>query len=740
MLKKSAQHIDHASSALPRGGDAPATLAASNTGPGKRLAASLTSKRGARISLVLALLTFTVLFGLFSMVKAPEGSSIEPADSESGRAAAVLATFPDADQQSVMLVVTRLDGAVLSETDLATMTTVLPHLAESADARAPEPQLSDDGAAAVAVIPITMGADSTATGETIKHLRSVVAEHAAPGLRMQITGGPAFGADVALAFEGADITLLLVTIGIVALLLIITYRSPVLWILPLAVVGMADQLATVVTGAIGSWLGLQFDAGIISVLVFGAGANYSLLLISRYREELHASADTRGALTRAWRKTVPAVLASNVTVVLSLATLLTAVIPRTRGLSLPAAAGLLIAMAAVLFLLPPLLAMCGRRAFWPFVPQPGDTRRDGRLWGSIARRVTAKPVVSLAVGLGLLGIMAAGLFGTSVGLDQMSKFRTGAESADGLAVLSEHFPAGEAQPLFIVADSSAAEQVVAAAEGTPGVVRAVPTGSNDTWTRVMVTGEYAPSTPESLELVTELRSAVHAVPGADALVGGQVAEDVDARAGASRDLLVIAPLVLLVTFLVLLILLRSLVAPLLLLAVNLGSAVAAIGAGSWLSRILFDQPALDLEVPVMAFLFLVALGVDYTIFLVHRIRTEAASHGTRDGVVRAVTHTGSVITSAGIVLAAVFAALGVLPLVTLGQLGLIVGLGVVVDTVVVRSVIVPAIFTVLGRRIWWPAAAPEADLAERVAAPEADVVAAPEANPVAVPQTQIGSR
>ncbi len=210
-----------------------------------------------------------------------------------------------------------------------------------------------------------------------------------------------------------------------------------------------------------------------------------------------------------------------------------------------------------------------------------------------------------------------------------------------------------------------------------GVVRAHPVGTTDdkSLTKIMVTSEYAPSTADSLTQITELRDAVHEVPGADAVVGGAVATDLDARAGNQQDLRLVAPLVLAVSFLVLLILLRSIVAPVLLLLVNLASAVAAIGAGAWLSRVLFGQHALDLQVPLLAFLFLVALGIDYTIFLVHRARAEAAVRGTREGMVEAVAHTGSVITSAGIVLAAVFAALGVLPLVTLGQLGLIVGVG-----------------------------------------------------------------
>ncbi|MGH3353626.1 MAG: MMPL family transporter, partial [Nocardioides sp.] len=521
---------------------------------------------------------------------------------------------------------------------------------------------------------------------------------------LQVTGGPAFGADVASAFDGADFTLLLVTILIVALLLIITYRSPVLWLVPLIVVALADGLAGRVTAAAGALWSFEFDAGIVSVLVFGAGTNYALLLISRYREELQASDDDRLALSRAWRKTVPAVLASNVTVVLALLTLAFATIPMTRGLGVPAAIGLLIALLAVLFVLPPFLAVCGRRLFWPFIPRPGGARTQGGTWRAVASRVAKRPMMSLLGGLALLAVMATGLFGTSVGLDQVEKFRVQSESAAGLETLAAHFPAGEAQPIYVIADSAAADEVVSEASQVEGVVRAHPAGTTEdgSATKIMVTSDYSPGTERSLEQITELREAVGPITGADALVGGAVATELDARDGNEHDLLLVAPLVLAVSFLVLLLLLRSLVAPVLLLLVNLTSAIAAIGAGAWLSRTLFDQPALDLQVPILAFLFLVALGIDYTIFLVHRARAEAAELGTKAGMVEAVTHTGSVITSAGIVLAAVFAALGVLPLVVLGQLGLIVGVGVLVDTLVVRTVIVPAIFSLVGDRIWWP--------------------------------------
>ena len=676
--------------------------------PRNSLPERLTSRRGAWVSLVIVLLAFVTLFGLFSGADAPSGSDVAPPASESAQVSDLLEEFPDRDEQSVLIVATRDDGAALTDADLAAVADLTPAIDEQTGLEPSRPFTSDDGAAAVIQAPITVGDDNAATADEVKALRGALAEHPVDGITLQVTGGPAFGADITAAFDGADLTLLMVTIGIVALLLILTYRSPILWLIPLAVVAFADQLAGKVTSAVGTALDLQFDTGIISVLVFGAGTNYALLLISRYREELATHDDHRAALATAWRATAPAIVASNVTVVVALATLVLAVIPGTRGLGIASAVGLVMALAAVLFALPPLLAVCGRGVFWPFVPRPGQTRQQGRVWGGIATRVVRRPVVAIVAGAALLAVMAMGLFGTSIGLSQTEKFRVASESAAGLEALAEHFPPGEAQPMFVVANTAAADEVASEVEQVDGVVRvtALAASEGGELTKLLVTGEPAPGTQQSLDLVEEVRGTVHAVPGADALVGGPVAQDLDARAGNLRDLLVIAPLVLAVGFIVLAILLRSLVAPFLLLLVNIASAVAAIGAGAWLSRVLFGQDALDLQVPLLSFLFLVALGIDYTIFLVHRAKAEAAVHGTRQGMVRAVAGTGGVITSAGVVLAAVFAALGVLPLVTLGQLGLIVGLGVIVDTLVVRTVIVPAIFSLVGDRIWWPGRTP----------------------------------
>jgi RND superfamily putative drug exporter len=664
----------------------------------------LTSRRGGWISLLIAVVAFTALLGALGRASVPAGNDVAAPDSESARAAILAAQFADADEHTVLLVAARDDGAQLSTADLDAFGALSADI-ESETAHLPRgPIVSDDGEAAVIQATLTLNDDDDAAADGVHRLRDTVAEHPIDGVTVQVTGGPAFGVDVASAFDGADFTLLIVTLGIVALLLIVTYRSPVLWMIPLVVVALADQLANKATAAIGAGLGLQFDSGIVSVLVFGAGTNYALLLISRYREELARENDHRRALVAAWRATAPAIVASNVTVVLALSTLALAVIPGTRGLGIASAVGLLIALAAVLLVLPPALAVCGRRLFWPFVPRVGDAAVTGRVWGAVAQRVSRRPWVPLVGGLALLGILAGGLAGVSVGLTQVEKFRVASESATGLTVLGDHFPAGEAQPMIVIGDAAEADALVAAVDDVPGVLRVSTTGesTDGALTRLLVVGEPAPGTPASLDLVSAVREAARAVPDADAVVGGPVAADLDAREGNQRDLQVIVPLVLAVSLLVLIVLLRSLVAPVLLLAVNILSAVAAIGAGTWLSRVLFGWDALDLQVPLLSFLFLVALGIDYTIFLVHRARAEARTVGTRQGMVRALTATGGVITSAGVVLAAVFAALGLLPLVTLGQIGLIVGIGVLVDTFVVRTLVVPAIFAIVGERMWWP--------------------------------------
>ncbi|MGO2038091.1 MAG: MMPL family transporter [Brevibacterium sp.] len=696
-------------------------------------AQSLVSKRGSWLVLGGVVVLVALLFGLLSGAGEDRANESAPADSESTQVDELLQKFPEADQQSVMVVASRDGGHALSQDDQAELKSLGgnlgDHAADSADADAAGtaeeaevsgPIMSDDGRAALLMVPITVGLNNADTADTVDELRTTIADDPVAsqltdsGMSLQVTGGPAIGADIASAFNGADFTLLIVTVVIVALLLIITYRSPILWLLPLIVIGTADGLASTVTAAIGDALDLQFDAGIISVLVFGAGANYALLFISRYREELGRETDHRLALGSAWRHTASTILASNLTVVLSLLSLVFAVIPGTRGLGITAAAGLIIAAAAVLIALPPVLAICGKGVFWPFVPKveggaeaaAESATAKPSVWRRIATSVVRRPVIHLGAGLVILGVMAAGLIGTSVGLDQSEKFRVQSESAQGLDVLSEHFPPGESQPIWVTADSDHATEVTDSVSDIDGVVRATPTDETTVGgtqiTKIMVTGEFAPDSPAGLDLVEDIRTDVHAIDGADAQVGGAAATELDALDGNAQDFLTIAPLVLAISFVILLAILRAPFVAITLLGVNVVSSAAAIGLGAFLSRSIFGQAALDAQVPILAFLFLVALGIDYSIFLSHRAKKESVAHGARQGMIEAVAHTGGVITSAGIVLAGVFAALGMLPLMVLGQLGLIVGVGVLVDTVLVRTVIVPAIIALVGNRMWWP--------------------------------------
>ena len=697
--------------------------------PLAKTAHTLTSKRGSWLVLGGIVILVALIFGLLSGAGEDRANESAPADSESTQAQKILDEFPEADKQSVMVVASHEDGSELSADDQAELKKLGTSLGESVGDESTEtvtgPILSDDKQAALLMVPITVGLTNSDTAETVNDLRTAIADDptasglTGDGMSLLVTGGPAIGADIASAFDGADFTLLIVTIVIVALLLIITYRSPILWLLPLIVIGTADGLASTVTAAVGDWLDLQFDPGIISVLVFGAGANYALLFISRYREELRRFADHRAALAEAWTHTATTILASNLTVVLSLLSLVFAIIPGTRGLGITAAVGLLISAAAVLFALPPVLAICGKKMFWPFIPKAEDTVTEPSpentttteaakpsIWRTIATRVVRRPGLHLGAGIVILGVMATGFIGSSIGLDQTEKFRVQSESAQGLDVLADHFPPGESQPIWIVADTDHADDVVDSVSDMDGVVRA--SAIEDTnvdgtsVTKIMVTGEYEPDSAKGLDLVEDIRTDVHAIDGANAQVGGAAATELDARDGNQTDFFTIVPMVLAISFIILLVILRAPIAAFTLLLVNVVSSAAAIGLGAFLSRTIFGQSALDAQVPILAFLFLVALGIDYSIFLAHRAKKESVLHGGRQGMIEAVAHTGGVITSAGIVLAGVFAALGMLPLMVLGQLGLIVGVGVLVDTIIVRTVIVPSIFGLVGDRMWWP--------------------------------------
>lgn len=655
----------------------------------------------------LAVLVVIISGGLLGVLSGGDSASQSPvavpSDAESARADALRADFPGGDQAPAILVVTRTDGSELRPDDIDAAAQARFRMS---DAPGPPVVVSDDGKAAISTVPL----DATLSGfdltDAVKELRTNAGDGLPGELRAEVTGGPAFGADIANSFAGANITLLAVTAAVVALLLIITYRSPVLWLVPLLVIAFADRVGSVVGTAVASGLGMNLDGstgGITSVLVFGAGTNYALLLISRYREELGREANHRDALAASVRAAAPAIVASNATVVLALLTLTFATAPSNRSLGVQAASGLVVAAVFVLIVLPPLLALCGKRLFWPFIPKVGDKAlTDNGVWHRIADSVARKPARVVVVSVAGLALLCTALLTTPIGLTQTEQFRVQAESVSGFETVSAHFPSGLTDPTRVIASTGKAAPVQRAITDTEGVVSASPAGESPTGlTQWSVVLSADPASDEAFDTIDALRTSVQQAD-ADAVVGGSDAQARDAAAAAQRDRLVVIPAILAVVLAVLYILLRSAFAPLPLVGVTVLSALAALGLGGWASVHVFGFPALDNSTPLFAFLFLVALGVDYTIFLVTRAREETPRYGNRQGIVRAVSATGAVITSAGVVLAAVFCVLGVLPLIVLTQLGIIVGLGILLDTFLVRTVIIPALFTWIGPKIWWP--------------------------------------
>ncbi|RKN18714.1 MMPL family transporter [Micromonospora musae] len=630
-----------------------------------------------------------------------------PASTESVQAAALARQLPDGQLNPALVVYSRA-GDPLSAQDEAAITADAAALAPLGTGPISPPVYSPDRRAALLAVPLPADVGSDAISEAVERLRATARDGLPPGLTAQVSGGAGFRADVASSFDGANLTLLLVTVAVVAALLIVTYRSPWLWLVPLAVVGTADVVANALIAVVSRAVDLPIDpstTGIVDVLVFGAGTNYALLLIARYREELRRRPDRRDALRHALTSAGPAIAASATTVVLSLLTLTVAVLRNDRAIGVAGAVGIGTAALFGLVVLPAALAVCGRGLFWPFVPRPGQaepTRSGG--WARVGDLVARRPRAVLAGALVLLIVLSTGLSGARLGLSKTEQFRVQAESIDGLRTVSRHFPAGTADPTVVVGRVDAEAALLAAITGTPGVATARPTGRTAELVGVDVVLTAEPDSSASYDTIRELRDRVHRVPDADARVGGTVATNLDTRDAAVRDLKVVVPLVLAVVLLVLLVLLRSLVAPLLLVATVVGTFFAALGASTFLFTQVLGYAALDTSVPLLSFLFLVALGVDYNIFLATRAREEAVTEGTRQGIRTSLAVTGGVITSAGVLLAAVFAVLGVLPLVLLTEIGVIVGLGVLLDTLLVRTLLVPAIVLLLGRRFWWPGA------------------------------------
>jgi RND superfamily putative drug exporter len=545
------------------------------------------------------------------------------------------------------------------------------------------------------------------------------------GLRAYVTGEAGYDADRSAAVEGIDDTLLIVTVAVLLMLLLLIYRSPLVAAVPLVVVALAYLIAAGLIYALvaaGATTVSGQTTAILIVLMFGVGTDYCLLIVARYRDELRTIADAGTAMARATERTGPAILTAGAIVVAAMLVLAVADLNATREMGPLLALGVAVMVAAGLTLLPAILAALGRRAFWPAIPavEP-EARPAPPVWRRVADLVARRPVGVAAAGFAVLVAGALGNLGGRETLDFSEQFRERPESVEGQELIQERFGVGRAAPVQVVTDFEVAEPVIgqlAAGLDTPvgemylmarsvsadGTVGAAPApgdlGLAEGYLRI------DPFSDEASDSIPGLRrTARDAADGAPVLVGGPVAEAYDTREALQRDTWLIVPITLALVLAILAVLLRALVMPLYVIATVLLSFAFALGAGSLAFTHLFDQPASDPSLPLFAFIFLVALGVDYNVFLLARIREERARGvATAAATTRALERTGGVITSAGLVLAATFSVLMALELEALFQVGFVVALGLLVDTFLVRALIVPALAVRFGERNWWPAA------------------------------------
>ncbi|MEU8819454.1 MMPL family transporter [Actinoplanes sp. NPDC048796] len=568
---------------------------------------------------------------------------------------------------------------------------------------------SQDKQAVQIIVPVKIDADGW---EALPDVADQIRQVAGPGA--YLAGPVANAADSADAFAGIDGTLLYTTLIVVAIILLITYRSPVLWLFPIISAGVALVAAQAVIYLLAKYADLVVNAqsaGILTVLVFGASTDYALLLVARYREELRRHEDRHEAMQLALHRAGPAIIASAATVAIGMSILTLAELNSTSGLGPVAAIGVVVGLAAMVTLLPAMLVICGRWLFWPVKPKFGTAEPTATgFWARLGGRIAKRPR-RVWIGTALaLGAMALGLLQlNAVGLTTAEQFTTEQPSVKAEQVLAAHFPAGGGQPVTVIASAGAAAEVKTAFAGVDGITAVADPVVKDGKALIDGTLESSPDSEEAQRTVERVRDAVHAVPGADAIVGGTSAALLDINNANKHDNRLIIPLVLLVVLIILGLLLRAIVAPLILIATVVLSFAAALGVSVLVFRYIFDFPAEDTSFPLFVFVFLVALGIDYNIFLMTRVREEAQQHGTRKGALIGLAATGGVITSAGIVLAGTFAALASLPLVSFVEIGFAVAFGVLLDTLIVRSVLVTALNLDVGRHMWWPSklAAPE---------------------------------
>ncbi len=667
--------------------------------------------RPVRIGVVLVWIVLGALGGSYAQkfqnIQKNEESSFLPGSSESVHELTLAKKFPSGERFAAITVVRRSGG--LQPADLAAIAGVRASLAGNLPVTATRPvlvQLSPDRTTALIIVNLNPHGKQTLLKNSVGQTEARMAPLKARGLTVKVSGPAGFSRDAVNVFSGINGTLLVATGLLVFVLLIIIYRSPIFWVIPLLSVLMAEAFSRFCGWAIAE-AGVTVNgqsAGILPVLVFGAGTDYALLLVARYREELRRHEDKVDAMRLALRRAGPAIFASGSTVILALLCLSLAEVNGTSGLGPIGAMGVALAMLAMLTLLPCALVIGGRRAFWPFVPRYGSSGSDEThgAWRRVAERVAASPRRVWVTTILLLAIFCIGLTSFSTKLTNTQDFRGSVQSVEGQNLIAKAFPAGANAPTDVVvqkvADVPAVRRALLA---VPGVAAVNGPELGRPGARLSVTLRFDPYSTAASNLIPRLRAAAHAA-SPTSLVGGPTAQQRDFDTAAAQDNRLIVPIVLVVVFVILALLLRALVLPLVLIGTVILSYAAALGFSLAVFDRIFGYPGIPSTAPLLVFIFLVALGVDYNIFLMARAREETLRRGTRDGMLRGLAVTGAVITSAGIVLAGTFTMLATLPLKSLTELGFTIAFGVLLDTFLVRSLLVPALVFDIGRPVWWP--------------------------------------
>ncbi|MFB8405741.1 MMPL family transporter [Streptomyces sp. NPDC055912] len=656
--------------------------------------------------------------GKLGEVATNDQAAFLPRSAESTRVIEAQRAFRQDETLPALVVWTSPGGAPLGPEARAAATRALATLTgQPGVVGAPSPALpSEDGEALRGVVQLRpdLGDELAPALAEIDRAASAV-----PGTTVWLAGPAATQADLSDAFAGIDGLLLAVALVTVLLILLLVYRSVLLPLIIIVGAVLSLALACAVVYVLADHDVVRVDGqvqGILSILVIGAATDYALLLAARYREELARRDGERvPAMRAALRQSAGPITASAATVALALLALLFSDLTNNRALGPVGAIGIVCAVLSTLTFLPAVLVLLGRAAYWPSKPRPSESEGGGHgIWRRVAALVDRAPRKVWAATLaGLLACAAFSPLLESKGVPLDEIFVNDAPSVAAQEALGRHFPGGAGNPAIVIADAAAAARVTSAAEAVEGVDSAAAVTASgrpgagaplvvDGRVRIDVTLTDAADSDAAAAAVARLRTSVHAVPGADALVGGYTAQRYDTQRTAERDRMLIVPVVLAVILAILVVLLRSLLMPLLLVATVALNFFATLGVSALVFQHVFGFSGTDSSVPLYGFVFLVALGVDYNIFLMSRVREESLRHGVREGVLRGLTATGGVITSAGVVLAATFAALGVIPLAFLVQIAFIVAFGVLLDTLVVRSLLVPALVRDLGPVAWWP--------------------------------------